>query len=163
MTKSAKYVHALLLSSVGDLVGTQGTRRQRSARHVASWKMSARSACWILNMVYQFRSGIQHLLLIPMMPFQGVMSIVSILQKSTIEGYVLFFHHWNLMLFSYFHNAWIQIQILYFLGSLFIYCTVIVCIQYCFHDDTIVDVPACTCEILRWRHLKYDIKTMPFL
>jgi len=35
-----------------------------------------------------FRSGIQHSLSILMMRFQGVMSIVNILQKSTIGGYV---------------------------------------------------------------------------
>jgi hypothetical protein len=27
------------------------------------------------------------------------------LQKSMIEGYVLFFHHWKLVLFAYFHNT----------------------------------------------------------
>jgi hypothetical protein len=39
-------------------------------------------------MVCLFRSEIQHSLSIPMMQFQGVMSIANILQKSMIGGYV---------------------------------------------------------------------------
>ena len=128
MTKSAKYVHALLLSSAGDLAGMQGTRKQRSARHVARWKMSARFACWILNMVYQFRSGIQHSLSIRTMQFQGVMSIVNILQKSMIEGYVLFLHHWNL-------NA--GIQILYFLDFFSFILKLSYVFKYHFYDDIV--------------------------
>lgn len=87
MTRSAKSVSAHLQFSGGGQVAIQDTRKLRFARLAVSWKMSVKSAFWILNMGCQFRFEI---LLYPsarMTPFPRVMLIGSTLQRSMIERY----------------------------------------------------------------------------
>jgi hypothetical protein len=109
-------------------------------------------------MVYQFRSGIQRSLSIRTMQFQGVMSIVNILQKSMIEGYVF---NSSLKLECWDPNTvFLRIFFSFILKLLYVF-------KYCFNDGIVNKLMVCPTILClgntKMNALKIYHKRMPFL